>query len=175
MPRANPVGRGDDSRHQRRRAAVPPLNNAIDTLAREPASVARRAAARSVDFTIGVAMFFGLMLLLAMATGRPKDGTGVLLISIGATFTAYLLYEVGSVGCWGRTLGKNLMGIEVVRIRDGGRPGIGRSLLRNLVPTLFLVAFFPLYPLPYLLAAVIGDHRWPHDRLAGTCVVVRSG
>lgn len=149
-------------------AAVPPINDAVHT------PVARRAVARVIDFAAGVAMFFGLMLLLALAAGRPDDGTGVLLVSVAVTFVAYLLYEVIFVAVWGRTLGKQVMGLEVVRDRDGGRPGFGRSLLRNLVPTLLLVGFFPLYPLPYVLAAVIGDHRWPHDRLAGTRVVVRS-
>lgn len=149
--------------------AVPPVNDdAVQT------PVARRAVARLIDFATGVAMFFGLMLVLALAAGRPGDGTGVLLVSVAATFVAYLLYEVILVAVWGRTLGKQLMGLEVVRDRDGGRPGFGRSLLRNLVPTLLLVGFFPLYPLPYVLATVIGDHRWPHDRLAGTRVVLRS-
>lgn len=155
-------------------AAMPPLNNSVDAVAHEPAPVARRAVARLIDFAIGLTVFVGLMVLFALAAGRPDDGTGVLLVSIAATFVAYLLYEVVLVAVRGATLGKRLVGIEVVGAADGGRAGFGRSFLRNLVPTVLLVGFFPLYPLPYVLAAVIGDHRWPHDRLAGTRVVVRS-
>ena len=94
--------------------------------------------------------------------------------AIGVTFLVYLIYEVALVAVWGRTLGKHLMGLQIVSV-DGRRPGLRRSFLRNLVPTLLLVGFFPLYPLPYALAAVAKDHRGPHDRLAGTRVVSRSG
>lgn len=96
------------------------------------------------------------------------------LVAVVATFLVYVLHEVVLVALWGRTLGKQVMGLEVVRVDDGGRPGLRRSFLRNLVPTLLLVGFFPLYPLPYVAAAIAKDHRWPHDRLAGTRVVVRS-
>ncbi len=105
------------------------------------------------------------------AFGASPDGTGVMIVATLATYLAYLLYEVMLVGVLGRTLGKLVMGLNVVRVEDGRRPGLWRSFLRNLVPTVLLVAFFPLYPLPYVAAAVAKDHRWPHDRLAGTRVV----
>lgn len=155
--------------------AKPPSRDAHGRSVRKPASVARRAAARLVDFTICTAIFVLLMYLLALASSRPEDGTGILLISITGTFMIYIVYEVGLMGLLGRTAGKHLMGIEVIRIADGGRPGVGQSFLRSLVPTLLLVGFFSLYPLPYLLAAAMGDHRWPNDRLAGTWVVARPG
>ncbi|MBM3674020.1 MAG: RDD family protein [Actinobacteria bacterium] len=63
------------------------------------------------------------------------------------------------------------MGLEVVRIEDGRRPGLGRSFLRSLLPTVVLIVFFPLYPLPFVAAAVAKGHRWPNDRLARTRVV----
>lgn len=154
--------------------AAPPLDEAFHTLADEPAPVARRAVARLVDFAAGVVMFVGLVFVFALAAGRPDDGTGVMLVSIVVTFLAYLVYEVVLVAVWGRTLGKQVTGLKVVRVDDGGLPGLRRSFLRNLVPTLLLVSFFPFYPLPYVAAAIAKDHRWPHDRLAGTRVVARS-
>lgn len=71
-------------------------------------------------------------------------------------------------------MGKQVTGLEVVRVYDGGRPGLLPSFVRNLGPMVLLVAFFPLYPLPNMAAAIAKDHRGPHDRLAGTRVVVRS-
>lgn len=143
-------------------------------IAYAPAPVTRRAAARLIDFFFGVALFVGLVVAVSAAAGPSPDGTGVMIVAIVATFLAYLLYEVVPVALLGRTLGKQLIGLEVVRVDDGRRPGFGRAFLRNLVPTLLLVGFFPLYPLPYVVAAFAKDHRWPHDRLAGTRVVVRS-
>lgn len=138
-----------------------------------PAPVARRAVARLIDFTLGGVAFVGLTFVVALNAGRPADGTGVMLVAIGVTFLVVFVYEVVLVAVWGRTLGKQLMGLVIVRAVDGGRPGLVRALLRNLLPTVLLIGFFPLYPLPYLVAAVFGDHRWPHDRLAGTRVVAR--
>lgn len=68
------------------------LEGVVDAIARAWASVGRRAAARLIDFAIGVAMFAGSIFLLALAAGRPENGTGVLLVSIGVTFVACLLY-----------------------------------------------------------------------------------
>ncbi|MGH3372693.1 MAG: RDD family protein, partial [Nocardioidaceae bacterium] len=123
---------------------------------------------------VGVVVFVAMVVTVSAAAGPSPDGTGVMLVAIVATFVVYLLYEVVLVAARGRTVGKQVMGLVVVRTDDGGRPGFGRSFLRNLIPTLLLVGFFPLYPLPYVVAAFARDHRWPHDRLAGTRVVVRS-
>ncbi|MGH2627454.1 MAG: RDD family protein [Anaerolineales bacterium] len=134
----------------------------------------RRAAARCVDVAVGIVVFVAMVVTMSAAAGPSPDGTGVVLVAIVATFLVYLLYEVVLVAAWGRTAGKQVMGLVVVRTGDGGRPGFGRSFLRNLIPTLLLVGFFPLYPLPFVWAAFAADGRGPHDRLAGTRVVVRS-
>lgn len=155
-------------------SGAPPSLRSLDQGSVAGAAIGRRAAARLIDFSVGVALFFATAETISAAGGPSPDGTGVVIGAIGTTFLAYLLYEVVPVALWGRTLGKQLMGLEVVRVDDGRRPGFGRAFLRNLVPTLLLVGFFPLYPLPYVAAAIAKDHRWPHDRLAGTRVVVRS-
>lgn len=154
-------------------AGAPPMTvRGHGSLADAPTG--RRAVARLVDFGLGLAVFVGLIAAVSAASGPSPDGTGVMLVAIVATFLVYLLYEVLLVAVWGRSLGKQLMGLEVVRVDDGGRPGLRRSLLRSLVPTVVLVSFFPLYPFVFVAAAIAKDHRWPHDRLAGTRVVIRS-
>ncbi len=137
-----------------------------------PAPIGKRAIARLLDFGLGVLIFAVMVWLVGVAAGTSPDGTGIVLASIFGTFVTYLVFEVVLVAAWGRTLGKHVMGLESVRADGGGRPGVGRSFLRNLIPTLLLVGLFPLYPLSYVLAAIAKDHRWPNDRLAGT--VVRS-
>lgn len=139
-----------------------------------PAPIGRRAAARLIDFALGVAIFMTFVWVISAAARPSPDGTGPMLVSIVLAFLGYLLYEVVLVGAKGRTLGKQVMGLKVVRIDTGDNPGLWRSFLRNLVPTTLLLAFFPLYPMPYIAAAIAKDHRWPHDRLAGTRVVVRG-
>lgn len=155
-------------------AASPPTRGSSEHGAVSDAPIAKRAAARLLDFAVGVAVFVALVVVIGAAVGPSPDGTGVVVVAIVAAFLVYVLYEVILVGVWGRTLGKQLLGLQVIGDRDGGRPGLRRALLRNLVPTLVLIGFFPLYPVPYLLAAVAKDHRWPNDRLAGTRVVSRA-
>lgn len=152
-------------------AGSPPVQPA-DGRGVVPGPVGRRAVARLVDFALGVAIFSVALWLVAAVSGPSPDGTGIVLVSIALTFVAYWLYEVVLVAVWGRTLGKHLMRLEIICERDGGRPGVKRSMLRNLAPTVALI--FLLYPLPYLAAAIAKDHRWPHDLLGGTRVVVRS-
>jgi len=126
-----------------------------------------------VDFAVGAAFFAGLVIALAAASGPSPDRTGVMLVAFSGTFLAYLLYEVMFVAAWGHTLGKQMLGLAVIRV-DGSRPGLRRAFLRALVPTVVLLVFFPIYPLAYLVTAFAASHRWPNDRLAGTRVVLRA-
>lgn len=56
---------------------------------------------------------------------------------------------------WGRTLGKQLTGIEVVREGNGGGPGLKLSLLRTLMLAILLASLFPLYPLLCLMMTAL--------------------
>jgi uncharacterized RDD family membrane protein YckC len=144
------------------------------------APLGRRAVARLIDFSIGVAMFVGAWSAFgAIAANSARDsaldvdGTGPFLVAVVLTFLLYLVYEVVMVAIFGRTLGKLAVGVRVVRVADGRRPGLIRSFLRNLTPTVVLVVFFPIYPLSWMIE-LLGDHRWPNDRLARTRVVLAS-
>lgn len=96
-----------------------------------------------------------------------------MILAAAFTLVAYWLYEVVPVALWSRTLGKQMAGLAVVRADDGGRPSLRRCFLRSLVPMLLLIGFFPLYPVPFVAAALMEGRRGPHDQLAGTRVVVR--
>jgi uncharacterized RDD family membrane protein YckC len=146
--------------------------------ATESAPLSRRAAARLVD--VGVAALMLVTVLLAFAAigavrgSQPPDDrldvTGIFVVSALVTFVLYLVYEVSLVGLWGRTLGKAALGLRVERLADGNRPGLLGSLLRNLIPAVTLFAFFPAYPVSWLVQS-LGWHGSVNDRLAGTRVV----
>lgn len=92
-----------------------------------------------------------------------------MLVALDVTFVLCLLHELLGVAFWGRTLGKQVLGLRVVPAEGAGRPGLWAAARRLLIPTALLI--FLLYPLPFLVAAVTPGHRWPHDSLAGTRVV----
>ena len=147
--------------------ASTPLTGELDL--NHPSLVVRRTLARLIDFSLGVALFIAIATLIQVLSGTPPDGTGAMLIGIAATFVVYNLYEIVLPGLFGWTLGKRLFGLVIVR-EDGSPIGIRTAAHRNLIPMLVIMGCFVLYPLVYLLA-LAGDHRGPHDVMAGTRVV----
>jgi uncharacterized RDD family membrane protein YckC len=77
----------------------------------------------------------------------------------------YLAYVAVFEGFWGRTLGKALMRIEVVREEDGGVPGPWRAALRALM-FLFVDMFVGIF---VVLASP--KRQRPGDLAANTLVV----
>jgi hypothetical protein len=138
----------------------------------------RRVVALLIDLGVGMLMLVGVMLaFIAMGHARGTtaredslDGVGIFVISVLVTFLLSLVCEVGLVGLWGRTLGQAAVGLRVERLAGGGRPGLLRSFLRNLIPIVTLVVFWPAYPLAWLVE-LLGRHVSPNDWLAGTRVV----
>lgn len=79
-----------------------------------------------------------------------------------------VLYQIVLIALWGRTVGKLLVGIRVVRVNDGRSPGWVKSIIRYLVINLpFLAWLVQMSPIFY-------DSRqgW-HDRAASTIVIRR--
>ena len=82
-----------------------------------------------------------LVLLLSSAAFTPllfvRPGLIVvlvlLLLFVLLFCVLYLAYASVFDGFWGQTLGKALLGIEVVREEDGAVPGVGRAALRALI------------------------------------------
>jgi hypothetical protein len=139
----------------------------------ELASPGRRLAAWFIDFLV-------LLVPAAVAdvlVGPSSDVARLVLLVLDAT------YIVGGVAIWGRTIGRVVTRIEVVR-RDGiAPPGFGVAFVRWLVPAAsYPLTYFgtagPLLSLAWVVAVyapILGPARHGlHDRAAGTDVV-RAG
>ncbi len=103
----------------------------------EPASMKLRASAGWIDFLIA---FLPVYVTLMLLVGGEKLLIHPLaehtlyswryyIILFGTGFSYFAILE----GIWGAGLGKRLKGLRVVR-KNGRRPGIGRALLRILIP-----------------------------------------
>lgn len=121
------------------------------------ASLGRRGVAFLVD---GALVVFAVILALS-AAGNPGTTT-TLLIAFGLP----LVYEALFVQQTGQTIGKGLLGVEVVSA-DGGPTSDAQAWVRGLVKVGQLGCCGVLY-----LSAVFSAERLGlHDRIAGTRVV----
>lgn len=166
----------------------------------------RRLAAYVVDWYLAT-MVCGAPLLLvnAMRTGQqtldtslPPDGAGWLW-GIAAIALGVLYYWLIPLAWNGRTPGKRLLRLQIVRADNGAAPSAGQLLLRQVVGLLVLegAVTFPSQLLRELLARAAGEgaadavrigmvvitlvsvmlgvytprKRMLHDRISGTCEV----
>jgi uncharacterized RDD family membrane protein YckC len=133
--------------------------------ARDSNVVGRRLAACLLDCSLVTTLslvaltpllFVGLKLVLLL----------VLLLMFVLLFCVfYFAYVTVLEGFWGSTLGKALLGIEVIREEDGGVPGPGRAALRALT-FLFVDMFAGIF---VMLASP--KRQRPGDMAANTLVV----
>lgn len=130
-----------------------------------PAGPATRAWAWAIDLLLWLAAMWGAMSLLA----HGKVGNGVFGVLLFVSYWGYPV--VGEVYFHGRTVGKQLLGIEVRR-GDGLPVGWRESALRNL---LLVADFMPLLYASGLLCMLYdGRMRRIGDLVAGTQVVYRE-
>jgi uncharacterized RDD family membrane protein YckC len=123
----------------------------------EPASMNVRAAAGWIDFLIAFLVpYVPLMLLVGgedfhvtPLIERTLHSARYYLAVIGFA----LLYFTIAEGIWGAGLGKRLKGLRVVRA-NGRTPGMGRALIRILVPVLCCEGV----RIPFLLATITIAH-----------------
>lgn len=117
------------------------------------------------------AVVFLAALLVPSALGleaRSSLPTSYLSVSAYAAFFS-LVYRVPFEGLLGWTPGKKIFGVRVANERTGGRPGLFRALLRNLLRP--LDGPFGLY-LPGWFAAMLSNRRKRiGDWVAGTVVL----
>ncbi len=119
----------------------------------EPASMTVRAAAGWIDYLIAFLIpYVPLMLAVGgedfhvrMFLERTLFSARYYLAVLGLGFLYFSLVE----GIWGAGLGKRLKGLRVVRT-SGRRPGMGRALVRILIPFLCCEGV----RIPLLLAAI---------------------
>jgi uncharacterized RDD family membrane protein YckC len=161
------------------------------------AALWRRGAAWSTDVLLfggavfGVVAVTGMRRPIALGWRLLRSGPGSFtpamvhqLLRAGAVFSlavllggfaAWVVYRVVCTGWWGRTIGKCLFGIQVVRIEDPtAPPGLRRAALRWLVPPLAGAIPLPGSGLfPYLMAVRNQKRQGGHDQAARTVVVRR--
>jgi uncharacterized RDD family membrane protein YckC len=133
-----------------------------------------RAAAGALDvlvittlYTVGYA---GVSLLWQAFTGNSLSGDRSTPLAIAGMALWAFLYVFVSLAVAGRTVGKGVVGLRVVR-SDGGTPAVRKIFLRTLVQP-FSAAILMLGYLPVLLQK---EHRSVHDLIAGTAVVYDWG
>ena len=132
------------------------------------AGAGARLGARLLD---GLIMIVAAMIWFVPAwilSGVGSDAA-VVVIWLGLLVGGGIAYEVGLIATKGQTLGKQAVGIKVVRVDNGQAPGSGPSLKRWGLPALFGLLGVSL--LCYL-SLLWGDNRqgW-HDKVAGTYVI----
>ena len=160
------------------------------------ATLKERAAARGIDLIlVGVALAFSTVLMGYLAlgpllTGNESEIPGLLRLPLITAFVALsllALYETWVSSATGRTRGKRLRGIQVVRIRDGRRPGIAASfgraalpvaaslcglvLVWSAIPLVAPLVALVLYNLVYFSACWDRHGRAWHDKVTQTVVI----
>jgi uncharacterized RDD family membrane protein YckC len=168
-----------------RQKSAPPMSRSARAAAPVPAGFGRRLLARLVDllplaavgFAAGLPLVGQTSVYLQQKLDRARtvsqltrrevdvwlvDGTvlGRVALLIGVLLLAGLLLEVLPTARSGRTLGKRLLGLRVVRTGTRQPPGAGRACGRWLVGQLLLVTVLGL----------AGLAAWP-DKVARTTVV----
>ena len=136
--------------------------------ARDTNVVARRVAACLVDCSLVAALSLATFAPLLLVRPGLVLVLVLLLVFVLVFCVLYIAYVTVLEGFWGRTLGKTLSGIEVIREDEGGVPGPGRAALRALT-FLFadmLVGIFVILASP--------KRQRPGDMVANTLVVRRG-
>lgn len=138
----------------------------------ELAGPGRRLLARIVDMVI----YFVFLIIVGIAAGGTGDDSTEVPLSPLLFIAVSLIYEVWMVAARGQTLGKMAVGIKVIRVDNGGPPGLNTSVSRWVLPGIFgaigaFVQVFGLVSLLIYLSLLWGNNRqgW-HDMLAKTLV-----
>ena len=127
-----------------------------------------RCGALLIDYTILV-VILAFATLVARMLGGDTRWTGATVLTLGylVTGTVAILNFIVLAGLSGRTLGKWVTNLRIVR-RDGRRLGFARACLRHLVGYPLTLATFGI---GFLAAAFNREGRALHDLVASTVVV----
>jgi uncharacterized RDD family membrane protein YckC len=141
-----------------------------DPLVGKKAGFGRRFGAHLLDVTV-VWITFLFVLALSAAVGSAGGRTGGLGAFLATFFWTMLVYAAFSL--WflsqGKTPGKWLLGMRVVKKTDGSVPGLAKMLVREILGK-FVSGFF--LGIGYFAAIWDRDSQAWHDKIAGTLVVI---
>lgn len=115
----------------------------------------------SASYVISVALAFARLNVPPL-----RENWGVALASAGTATAVTVVYLTVCWSVFGRTPGKAIVGVRIVR-QGGGELTAARALLRVLG---YVVSAVPLY-LGFAWVLVDGERRAWHDHIAGTQVV----
>lgn len=139
------------------------------------ATVPRRAAARIADLFL---VDLPLLLAVAWLIGLDDLFEDPPLWAVAVNLAVPAVYEIAFLTWRGQTVGKLLWDVRVASLSDGGVPRWDRVLIRVLVAlaaaALANLVFYPLFVLPYVVAAWHPLRQGWHDRAADTVVVRTS-
>jgi uncharacterized RDD family membrane protein YckC len=145
------------------------------------ATMGSRLGAKVIDWVILaviISIIGGIILALTAAGGglSGSSDSGDTTISFGFTGLAYVItaiYDIVLVGTRGATLGKQIVGIKVVREADGQIPGFLPAFLRWLIPAAASfgcgVLDFVVWLSPFFDSS--GKRQGWHDKVAQTVVI----
>lgn len=136
-------------------------------MARDNNVIGRRVAACLVDCALVASLSLVAFIPLLLVRPGLVLVLVLLLVFVLLFCILYTVYMVVLEGFWGRTLGKALLGIEVIREEYGRVPGPGRAALRALT---FL--FADMFAGIFVMLASPKRQR-PGDMVANTLVVRR--
>jgi uncharacterized RDD family membrane protein YckC len=127
------------------------------------ASVGSRALAVMLDYLVLAALLFVWVFGGGIALAMASPDLAAVFVVAGVFLLQWGYFAIQEIVTGGRTLGKRVLGLRVVTA-EGGTPGPGSLLIRNLVRFIDLVFGVPLMAIDPL-------SRRLGDRLAGTLVV----
>ncbi|WP_123040463.1 RDD family protein [Cohnella candidum] len=121
----------------------------------------------------------GAILLDALIIGLPLTIISMIITGNGISSHQFLsdtltfLYALLIPIIWnGYTVGKRICGIRIAKIADGGPPGLGTMLLRNVVAgVVYGITFGVATIVSAIMVGVREDKRSLHDFIAGTEVI----
>lgn len=93
---------------------------------------------------------------------------GGAILAYTAVYATYFTIANGRGGGWG----KRILGLRILRQRDGVSPGYGTGFLRMLIPAVFWSFISLLWLLDNLWCIWDSQKQCWHDKIAGTIVVV---
>jgi uncharacterized RDD family membrane protein YckC len=133
------------------------------------AGLLTRAVALGIDALVVTCLIAAMTavaraLLSSFNRSGTSGGGSPLLLALVSGVVAFVYYTL-SFACFGRTVGKLILGVRVVRA-DGHNPTLWRSALRTvgyLVSSIFMLGF--------AWAGIDRRHQAWHDKLAQTFVV----